>query len=344
MFLDLTNYSSVAATNSSESQQSTLELIVRIEGAVSVYLYPCLIEYSLISLTVFLIMWKNVGEREGGTYISFGRRHIFTINCSRASRGLFIGAVIMLLTILTLVPIYLLENEAQLITQITELVLLTIALVFVCFGFYHTTRLHFDEHAHVDAFDRVLIIITTVGDFAYTLFGLIASLFIDRDKLPEDGYVGMEIAIGFVAIFQTFLQSGFILDTLKRRVTDKAVKTKPGRESVTTLLLTNLGQCSSDLSRLYCFSLAAIWLHDSFSAKKVRLNPFQVKYYDRGTWAIIQAFTSPLSIFYRFHSAVCLADIWQETFRDAASEEGERTTGKMGMVRLSTADRTPGEH
>ncbi|CAF4923158.1 unnamed protein product, partial [Rotaria magnacalcarata] len=60
----------------------------------------------------------------------------------------------------------------------------------------------------------------------------------------------------------------------------------------------------------------AIWLHDSLSAKKVRLNPIQVEYYDAGTWAIIQAFTSPLSIFYRFHSTVCLADVWQEVYRD----------------------------
>jgi hypothetical protein len=64
------------------------------------------------------------------------------------------------------------------------------------------------------------------------------------------------------------------------------------------------------------FHSLAIWLHDSLSAKKVRLNPIQVKYYNRGTWAIIQAFTSPLSIFYRFHSSVCLADIWQEVFTE----------------------------
>jgi hypothetical protein len=57
-------------------------------------------------------------------------------------------------------------------------------------------------------------------------------------------------------------------------------------------------------------------LHDSLSAKKATLNPLQTGYYDPGTWSIIQAFTSPLSIFYRFHSSVCLADIWQEVYQD----------------------------
>lgn len=65
-------------------------------------------------------------------------------------------------------------------------------------------------------------------------------------------------------------------------------------------------------------------MHDSLSAKKLRLNPIQTKYYDGATWAIIQAFTSPLSIFYRFHSCVCLADIWQEVYQDSDKREGYR--------------------
>ena len=89
-------------------------------------------------------------------------------------------------------------------------------------------------------------------------------------------------------------------------------------------------------TRLLLFS--AIWLHDSLSAKKVRLNPFQVNYYDAGTWAIIQAFTSPLSIFYRFHSSVCLADIWQEAYDDSHVQERMRMTGKKGMQSYRMAD------
>jgi len=63
-------------------------------------------------------------------------------------------------------------------------------------------------------------------------------------------------------------------------------------------------------------------MHDSLSAKKVKLNPLQTDYYDGSTWLIVQAFTSPLSIFYRFHSSVCLADIWQEVYRDHKNQHG----------------------
>jgi len=72
-------------------------------------------------------------------------------------------------------------------------------------------------------------------------------------------------------------------------------------------------------------------LHDSLSAKKVKVNPLQVAYYDASTWAIIQAFTSPLSIFYRFHSSVCLADIWQEVYHNNGNNDGTRPGEKNRM-------------
>lgn len=68
-----------------------------------------------------------------------------------------------------------------------------------------------------------------------------------------------------------------------------------------------------------------MWMHDSLSGKKAKFNPLQTEYYDPGTWAIVQAFTSPLSIFYRFHSSVCLADIWHEVYRDDRSHSSRKT-------------------
>lgn len=77
------------------------------------------------------------------------------------------------------------------------------------------------------------------------------------------------------------------------------------------------------------------------SAKKVRLNPSQVAYYDASTWAIIQAFTSPLSIFYRFHSSVCLADIWQEVYH----YDETRVGGKNSIHRfISTNSAHESQH
>ncbi|CAF2483887.1 unnamed protein product [Rotaria sp. Silwood2] len=286
---------------------STLEIIEKIESSMSVYLYPCFIEYSLICVTVFYIMWRNVGKTEQRSFLHFGDRHIFTVDCSRASRGLLLGGIIFILAILTLIPAYILNTMLTiLITHITKLVLLVASLLIVCISFFYTTKLYYDRQAHVDVFDQILILVTTVGDFAYSFFGLFASIFIESYRIQLPRFV--EIVIGLLSILQTYLQSGFILDTLRRRsITKSEIRKKPGRELITALLLINL----------------AIWMHDSLSANKVKLNPIQTEYYNSRTWSLVQAFTSPLSIFYRFHSSVCLADIWQEVYHDQRNYHGK---------------------
>jgi hypothetical protein len=230
-------------TNTSgNSTISVLDLIGTIEGTLFVYLYPCLIEYSLIAATVFYIMWYNIGRTEEQPNIDFSDRHIYTINCSRASRGLLLGGFIFLLTILTLIPDYILNPASAIpITHVTELVLLIIACFIVCISLFFTTKLHYDRHAHVNTFDQILILVTTVGDFAYSVFGLFAAILIESYTLQIPRAV--EIGIGLLAIFQTFVQSAFLLDTLKRRlITNHEIRRKPGRELITALLLINLSK------------------------------------------------------------------------------------------------------
>ena len=229
-------------SSSDHNSTSALEVIEKIESILVVYLYPCLIEYSLICVTVFYIMWRNVGNAKNRAFLHFGDRHIFTVNCSRASGGLLIGGIIVVLTILTLIPDYILDAEIAIpIAHSTEFVLLIVSFVVVCLSFAYTTKLYYDRQAHVNVFDQILILITTVGNFAYSLFGLFASIFIVEYpiKVPR----AIEVLIGLFALCQTFLQTSFILDALKRRtITKSEIRRKPGRESVTALLLINLGK------------------------------------------------------------------------------------------------------
>ena len=230
------------------TNRTALEIIYEIESTMAVYLYPCLIEYSLIALTVFFIMWKNVGKDSKGSFLRFGDRHIFTVNCSRASRGLLIGGIILLITVVALIPTYLFEEQATSISQITGLVLVLVSLFTVGLSYIYTTKLFYDHHAHVDVFDQALIYITTTGDFAYSTFRLFASIFSveSESKLP----FGFEISFGVFAILQTFLQSAFIMDALKRRTrTKQENRKKPGRELITALLLMNLGRAPSIISQ-----------------------------------------------------------------------------------------------
>lgn len=233
---------SSSGDSSLNSTTNVLHFIEKVESTLFVYLYPCLIEYSLMSVTVFYIMWRNVGKNKKPTHVNFSHRHVYTLNCSRASRGLLVGGIILLLTVITLIPDYVLSPASAIpITHVTELVLLLIAFVTVCLAFSFTTKLYYDCEAHVNFFDQILILVTTVGDFAYSFFGLFAAIFIESYSINIPRAV--EVAINLLAIFQTFVQSGFILDTLKRRLTtSKEIREKPGRELITALLLINLSK------------------------------------------------------------------------------------------------------
>lgn len=226
--------------NTKDHDNDVLKLLETIENSLYDYLYPCLIEYSLICATVFYVMWKNVGRPYTQTNLQFNHRHIYRINCARVSRGLLVGGIILFSTILTLIPDYVLQpSSAVPVTHVTQLTLLTLALIVVCISFLSTSKLYYNEDAHVNFFDQILIMITTIGDFAYTLFGLFASVLIDSYTIRVPRPV--EIILGLIALVQTFLQTAFILDSLKRRmINNNQNRTKPGREWITTLLLINL--------------------------------------------------------------------------------------------------------
>ena len=82
---------------------------------------------------------------------------------------------------------------------------------------------------------------------------------------------------------------------------------KPARELITALLLVNV----------------SMWLFDTLSAKRFDSKEFLINYFGILKWSIINAFSSPIAIFYRFHSSVCLSDIWYGLYYGEHEEESE---------------------
>ncbi len=66
-----------------------------------------------------------------------------------------------------------------------------------------------------------------------------------------------------------------------------------------------------------------LWFFDTFSAKRFDTKPFLTDHFGEIKWSIINAFSSPLAIFYRFHSSVCLSDIWYGLYYGENEPEGE---------------------
>jgi len=97
------------------------------------------------------------------------------------------------------------------------------------------------------------------------------------------------------------MQILFIIDASHRCVRETQAKLKPGRALVTLLLLLNL-----------CY-----WVVCIFEVKKAEHLPIHTEFYGELPWGIISNLCIPLIIFYRFHSTVCLSEIWSTAYYSA---------------------------
>lgn len=100
--------------------------------------------------------------------------------------------------------------------------------------------------------------------------------------------------------FFIFFFKVFVLDASRRScVTLDHVRRKPGRQIVTFLLVTNL----------------AMWAVSTLEKSRAESHPIQLHFYGLWAWTIITHVSMPLAIFYRFHSTVCLCEIWKKAYK-----------------------------
>jgi hypothetical protein len=99
---------------------------------------------------------------------------------------------------------------------------------------------------------------------------------------------------------QVIVQTSMIVDGLRRCSDSQAnQKRKPGRNLITFLLVANL----------------SVYLWETIEIKSTANQEARKKFYGTFLWTVLSHVTSPLCIFYRFHSAVALADIWSSAYK-----------------------------
>lgn len=286
------------------------------------FLFPCTIEFSLISAAILFVMWKNVAEehqhykeareraiihKQGPLKNQESQNHegYYSVDCTKANTGLFCGIIIMVGTIISLIIFFVfISNEeeskkavAVQVASISELVLYGLTTLAVLVGMCQVRSLWYDVTRKLEL-DNLLLIIAQTGVFIYATFCIIGSFFM----LDSSNIV---LLIPFLAslatLLQTTLQTIFILDASCRfAYSSEQVRKKPGREVVTFLLVCNL----------------AMWMINTIETNRTDSHPVQNKFYgDNWAWPVITHISMPLAIFYRFHSTVCLFEIWKKSFK-----------------------------
>ncbi|KAF4520829.1 hypothetical protein B566_EDAN007124 [Ephemera danica] len=280
------------------------------------YLYPFIIEYSLIGAAVIYVMWSRIGwnpkyiscdDEEEGLMAPVAmvpmRRATDNgrVDCVGASKGLFFGLLLLVGSLICLILFFVLIQNKDLgllaiyLADVSHCCVLALALLAIFIGFIRVQSLKFQTDVQNDLND-ILLRVSAFGLFIYAVFSVIAgslSAFTDEPNL-------LVMITGILVVCEVVLQLLFIADVSRRRVhLPEHERSKPGRQVVTFLLICNI----------------TMWVIYTFETQKVDANPVQLDFYGFLTWAIVQRVTLPLCIFHRFHSAVAFAEIWKTSYK-----------------------------
>ncbi|XP_064645203.1 proton channel OtopLc-like [Lineus longissimus] len=274
------------------------------------YLFPCLIEYSLIGAAVAYRTFLNIGKRvaKGDSVDDVaGVQYSEPVECHKSNRGLFMGLLVILVTFVSVALFFVLEEDSSKqdmssgIFLSTEIFLFIIGIITCLIGLCYTKRLAYVGLLDEDFFDDKLLLIAQMGVYLLSTCVAISS----ATALFQAGVHGkmilpiMYLCMAILNFIQSSIQTVFILDGLRRcAATDDHMTKKPGRAVITFLLVCNL----------------AMWTVNTFEIKKAEVVDIHVDFFRYMPWSIIMHLCLPLVIFYRFHSSVCLSDVWHNAY------------------------------
>ncbi|XP_047739391.1 proton channel OtopLc isoform X8 [Hyalella azteca] len=296
-----------------------VEIMGSIVSDSAPYLYPFIIEYSLIAACVLFIMWKHIGrspkymrysavpdeyvfDPELGDGISVAsRRCQVKVDCIGASKGLFCGLLVLVSTLICLILFFVLVNQEDLrrlaiyLADVSHCGIMVLSIVAIFIGFCRVRQLRFHGERE-EELDDILLMVSAFGLFAYAIFSAVAGSLSAYTEEPNL----LVLVTSSLSILQVIIQMVFIKDTQRRQVRlPEHERTKPGRQIITFLLICNL----------------AMWIVYTFETQKVEANPVQLEFFGKLAWTILLRCTIPLAIFHRFHSTVVLAAIWKNSYK-----------------------------
>lgn len=179
----------------------------------SPFLFPCTIEYALVCAVVLFEMWKKVRSipeinktrrnsikpgGHGGAHHPQKSAYHFSIDCSKAHRGMFAGIVVIVMTIICLIMYFVLHQHKEYdylaIKEVTyyEIVIYSVCTTAVIVAFIRMRDLKFnqvkggvDHHASTVKLDCSLLVMAAVGVYVYGMFSIIGSVFAFQDTDSE---------------------------------------------------------------------------------------------------------------------------------------------------------------
>lgn len=259
---------------------------------------------------MWFIVWQNIGNihlhskshhleqkidgPEGNHEITYESNLVISADCHAANKGLFAGILVLLTSIIAVIIFFVVLHSSSFqsvggtIYNCQEGILTALGLVASIVAYSKIVRL--DQNAHPVTFlDNFLLFIPLPFYFINAILCIMAEL---------HNHDSTRIVLRMASLLQIIIQTPLLVDGLQRCSNSHVLRyRKPGREIITFLLILNVTQW-------VVFTVQQKHIDDLIAAKII--------YGD--LWSFIGHATIPLMLFYRFHSAVCFADIWQSAY------------------------------
>ncbi|CAK9826085.1 Proton channel OtopLc [Anthophora retusa] len=260
----------------------------------SPFLFPCTIEFSLICAVILFEMWKRVGEKiDAKSESSTRSSYHLSIDCSSSHRGLFGGILVVAATILSLIMFFVLK-EAKMKIAIVQVTALdaTILMLGMMASSAGTLKLQALQQKVVrpSDLDTTLLAAAQAGVYLHCLFGVVG------DILTMGPTWILSLITDLLALMQSTSQTLLIKIAWGRRCSRND---KPGKELITFLIVVNI----------------ALWTVNTLEKSRAGVRPDHLRFFGVWAWTIITHVSMPLAIFYRFHSAICLFEIWKTCYK-----------------------------
>ena len=284
---------------------------------VTPWFYPFTIEFNILIVAIWYILWSSIGKIDQhknnleffptsitpqGSIENLHRTaghkeaQIVFADCSSSNTGLFLGAATMVVVIITSIFVLVREGGcdpdlAIVVGNSLQIIIISILIIATAYAYFVIVK--FDVNPHPISFlDDMLLFLCLPSFFLYAFICFGPSIFYEFE--PDFFFRNLLILI------QVLVQTPMIVDGLRRCSNDpKAQKLMKGRNTITFLIVGNLA--------VYIMETLLIRSYD-YQAKKI-------EFYGPDVWTVLSHMTLPICIFYRFHSAVALVDIWTSAYK-----------------------------
>lgn len=298
---------SKASAHHHEVHEEACKGVLCIFNGYNEFMYTCVVEYSLICAGVAFVFWANLERlKREQMEKKMKKRSILKIDCSRTAEGLFAGFACIIVTIIAIALFNAYssdKNVAQWIFSCTNMSFFLVSTFLVVFAFWRMRYLKFlmedddEEDDNAELLDRILLVVGLIGELIFSIGGILSFI--------NNMTIGLPLIIfttNVLRLIQVTFQSCLLMVASRLRIEESnqhMLRYKPGKQVITMLLMMNCAQ----------------FMMNVFEAQKAGINDEMIHMYGSYYWAIVVRGCSPLTIFYRFHSSACFAEIWKKTFR-----------------------------